>query len=318
MGQQFAYADIVHNRGLIRVVDGGLNGVLLDFFAHQPGKLVVHRVPWPRGYNPTFDGTADKSHVTDDVQQLVAGTLVLPHQWAVLYITYLLGIHMGHLEYIGQLVEFLLAHLAFIDDDGVVQVATLNQVGFQQGHDVAYEDECAGRGYLLGKVVDVVEGGKLAIDKLGLERAHRGDAKLLIGQNGDTRTVLVVLDFYFFTDYIEIFGSVLFLYAYLFDLLDILHGRAVEDGELWAVDLYQTVIYAEGIQGCHAMLYGTYPYVATGQYGAALGVGNFLGYRVYDGLVLQVYTLYLVSMVLRRGIERYGQVQSRVQSFSKE
>ena len=45
---------------------------------------------------------------------------------------------------VGELVELSLFYLALVDNDGIVQVTTLNEVSLEQRHDVAYENEGTG------------------------------------------------------------------------------------------------------------------------------------------------------------------------------
>ena len=115
----------------------------------------------------------------------MTGALVLPHQRAVLDVANLLGVHMGHLENVGQLVEFLLLHFSFVDNDGVVQVSTLDKVSLEQWNDITNKHKGTRRRYLLGKVVGTVKCGKLAVDEFGLKRTHGGDAELLVGKDSD-------------------------------------------------------------------------------------------------------------------------------------
>ena len=76
---------------------------------------------------------------------------------------------MWNVEEVGKLVEFLLWNLTLVDDDGVVEVAAFDEVGLKEWHNVAHEDEGAGRSDFVGELVDVVEGRKLTADELRLE-----------------------------------------------------------------------------------------------------------------------------------------------------
>ena len=78
-------------------------------------------------------------HIADDIEQFMTCTLVLPLQWTVLDVTQLVGIHVRHLEMVGELVELSLFYLALVDNDGIVQVATLDKVSLEQWHDIANE-----------------------------------------------------------------------------------------------------------------------------------------------------------------------------------
>ena len=102
--------------------------MLANLFAQQTGKLIVDGVAWTGSYDATLNGTADKRHVTDDVEQFVPCTFVLPHQRLVLDVAQVGGIAVLHVQHVGQHVEALLCGLPFVNDDGIVQVAALDEV----------------------------------------------------------------------------------------------------------------------------------------------------------------------------------------------
>ena len=103
--------------------------MLADFLAHQAGELVVHRVSGTCRDDASLDGLSYECHVADDVKQFVSCTLVVPHQRLVLYVADVVGIHVGHFQEVGKLVELLLRNLLLVDDDGIVQVSALDEVG---------------------------------------------------------------------------------------------------------------------------------------------------------------------------------------------
>ena len=172
----------------------------------------------------------------------MTGALIIPYQWLMLYISDLVGIHVGNTQQIRQLIHLLLLQLTLVDHDGVVQVTTLDQVGIQQGDDITYEDEGSCRGNLLGVVLHVIKRSKLTADKLRLEGAHGCDREVLIRKDGDARTAGLIFHLYLMTDDIVVFRSVLLYHADLLNLLDIGNGRTIENGELRTVHLYQTVV----------------------------------------------------------------------------
>ena len=102
------------------------------------------------GHNPSLDGTTDKGHVADDVEQLVAGALVVPYQRLVLDIAQVGCIHVWNAQYVGQLVEVLLRHLTLVDYDGIVQTSALDEVGVEQRFDIANKDKRSCSSYFLG------------------------------------------------------------------------------------------------------------------------------------------------------------------------
>ena len=160
----------------------------------------------------------------------------------MLYISDLVGIHVGNTQQICQLIHLLLLQLTLVNHDGVVQVTTLDQVGIQQGDDITHEDEGSCRSNLLGVVLHVVKRSKLTADKLRLEGAHGRDGEVFIRKDGDARTAGLIFHLYLMTDDIVVFRSILLHRADLLNLLDIGNGRTVEDRELRTVHLYQTVV----------------------------------------------------------------------------
>ncbi len=106
--------------------------MLANLLAHEAGELVVYGMAWTGSDDAALDRLADECHIADDVEQLMASTLVLPLQRAVLDVTQLVGIHVRHLEMVGELVELSLLYLALVDNDGIVQVTTLDEVSLEQ------------------------------------------------------------------------------------------------------------------------------------------------------------------------------------------
>ena len=91
----------------------------------------------------------------------MAGALVFPYQRLVLDITEVGGVAMLHMQHVSQHVETLLSGLALVDDDGVIEVATFNEVSLQQRLNVTHKNEGAGGGYLRREVLHFVDCGKL-------------------------------------------------------------------------------------------------------------------------------------------------------------
>ena len=225
---------------------------------------------------------------------------------------------MLHMQHVGQHVETLLGGLTLVDDNGIVEVAALDEVGLQQRLDVAHKDKSAGTGDFIGIFFHIVEGGELRTDELRLERAHRRDGEFLVGQDGDDRTGVLILHLDLLADDVIVLGSVLLFDAHLTDLLDIFDGRAVEDGELRTIDLNQTVVDAEGIEGRKTMLNGRALGIALSEHCAALGVDDILCDGIDHRLTFEVDTLNLVARILRGWIERDRQVQTCVQPLAEQ
>ena len=137
-----------------------------NLFAHLAGKLVVDGVAGSGGDDASLDGFADQGQVAHNVEQLVAGTFVGPYQRFVVDVAQLFGIHVGHAHHVGQLVVVLLTHLALVDDDGVVQVAALDEASLQQGLNLAHEDKGTAGSHLSAELRHLFERGILVGDNL--------------------------------------------------------------------------------------------------------------------------------------------------------
>ena len=118
------------------------------------------------GDDATFDGFADKSHVADDVEQLVACTFVLPRQRLVLDVAQVGCVAVLNVQHICEHIETLLRRLTLINDNGIVKVAALDEISLKQGLDITDEHKGTSTGNLAREILHVVEGGKLRVDEL--------------------------------------------------------------------------------------------------------------------------------------------------------
>ena len=100
------------------------------------------------------------------------------------------------------------------------------------------------------------------------------------------------------------------------DFLHVFHRAAVEYRELGAVDLYQAVVYSEGVKGSQCVLHRADPDISLAQHGATLRVHHVLRHGFYHRHPVEVYSLYLVTSVLSCWIERHRKAQSCVQAFA--
>ena len=206
----------------------------------------------------------------------------------------------------------------FVNNDGIVHVAALDEVGFKQRFDVAHKHKCACRCYLGFKIVERIECGKLAIDELRIERTHRRYAKLVVGKDGDARTRSLVFHLNLMSNDVVIFGNALFFDAHTLNLFHIHDGRTIENGEFGTVNLYETVVDTHSVECRKAMFYGGNAYIAIGKYSAALRVYHPFGQRIDDGLAFQINSLYLIASVFGCGIEGNRKAQSCMQAFATQ
>ena len=80
----------------------------------------------------------------------------------------------------------------------------------------------------------------------------------------------------------------------------------------------QAVVDAERVERGEGVFHGRNAHVALCEDGSALGVGDFLGDGLDDGLSFEVDALDAVAGVFGCRIERHGEVQSRVQPFTRK
>ena len=87
MREQLADTVDIHDWLFVGIVDRSLNLMFTYLFAHLTSELVIDGVTRTRSDDASLDGFANQRHVTDDVKQLMACTLILPYQRLVLDIT---------------------------------------------------------------------------------------------------------------------------------------------------------------------------------------------------------------------------------------
>ena len=312
MWQQFLDAVVVHDRQFGGVVNRGLHVELAYLLTHEPGKFVVDGVSGSRCDDASLDGSAYQCHIANDVEQLVAGRFVVPDEGFVLDVSEHVGVAVFHTCLVTKLVEGFLCGLPFVDDDGVVEVASLHQSCHEQGFYLANEDEGASSSNLRLEVLHAVECGKLTADELRLEVDHRRKGEILVRQECDAGTRFFVLDFCLARDDIVVLCRILFLDAHATNLFHVGLRTTVEDGKLGTIDLDEYVVDTQCIEGCHTVFDGAYLDVLLSEYRASGGLDDILCHCLKDGLLGQVDTLYLIPVVLWGGIERHSQVQSRV------
>ena len=212
----------------------------------------------------------------------------------------------------------MLVYHLLVDDDGIVHVATLDEIGFKQWFDIAHKHEGTCRGDLLFKIIKRVERSKLAIDKLRVERTHRRNAKLVVGKDGNARTCFLVLYLNLVANDIIIFRYTLLFNTYTLYLLHIHDGRAIENGKLRTVNLYKAVIDTHSIEGRKTVFYSRNTHVAIGKHSTSLRVDHSFGQRIDDRLAFQINSLYLIASVFGCGIEGNRKAQSCMQAFATQ
>ena len=94
----------------------------------------------------------------------MAGTFVGPYQRFVVNVSQQLGIHVRDSHDIGQLVIVFLGHFTFVDNDGIVQIATLDESGRQQWLDFTDKYKGTAGGNFIFELLHILQCGKLVGD----------------------------------------------------------------------------------------------------------------------------------------------------------
>ena len=267
------------------------------------------------GDDTAFDGLADKGEIAKNVEELVSGRFVVERQRPVVDESQLVGVFVWGTYEVGNAVKLGLLYFLVVDDDGVVEVASLDEVVFQQRLYLSNEDEGARRSYFFGKVFHVFEAGILVVEYGRVEEYHRAYAEMVVGEGDDGGAALFVGDFYFVAYDVVVFLGRLLFNAYTSDVLDVYLCAAVENGKFRCVDLYEAVVDFRGIQGCHGVFDGADRNVVFAQHGTALGVRHIFGDSIDDGLAFEVGTLYFISVVFGSRQECDFNVEPRMQAF---
>ena len=118
---------------------------------------------------------AYKRHIADDVKQFMTCALVVPNEGLVLDISQLCGVKTWYTEQVGKFVEFVLFQLTLIDNDSIIHITALDEVGAEQRLYVANEYEGTCGSNVADELIHIVKGSKLTAYELRVERAHRSN-----------------------------------------------------------------------------------------------------------------------------------------------
>ena len=226
---------------------------------------------------------------------------------------------MLHAERVGKLVETSLIDAALIDDEGVAQIAALDESHVQEGFYFADENKGASTGNLLGEVGKVLEHCALRLDELAVGENNGGvERKMIAGLHTQARTrdLIVVLKRF---DHFEIttFG-LLFAQADSLYFAHIEHRTTVEDGKFRPVDLDEAVVDAHGHQGGHGVFDGGNATIGCPHHGAARSVDHVFGQGHNFGLSFEIYATNAVAVIFVGGMKSDSEVETGVQSLTGE
>ena len=122
---------------LVRVVAWGLHILVTKLLADFLCQSGVDGVPRLCSHDAAFQRTANQRKVAEKIEQFVACWFILIHQRLVVEIAQLAHLLAWHVHQVGKTVEVFFRHFLIVDNDSVVEVATLNEVHLQQRKDFA-------------------------------------------------------------------------------------------------------------------------------------------------------------------------------------
>ena len=141
-------------------------------------------------------------------------------------------------------------------DDGVVQVAALDEVHLHQRLEFVQEDEGAAGGDFSREVVTGIEGGVLVADDFRVVVDVERYGEFVVGEEDDGHALLGNgVDH--LLGHLEVFAFRLLLFeARLDDGPGIFAGRTVHDGGFGSVDIDDGVVHAQRPEGRHDVFDG--------------------------------------------------------------
>ena len=268
------------------------------------------------GYYAASQRTSDECDVADKIHQFMAGRLVGVEKRLFVDISEYGSVVAGNTHFVGDVVEFFLGLGAFIDHDGVVEIAALDEACFKERLYVAHEHESAGRSDFLGEFRYMVECGILVVEYVGLEIDFHVEAEFVVGQKHELRAGFGIYDFNLVLHIEEVLVGILFFESYALDGVDKRLGAAVEYRNFRTVDTDQAVVHPKGIESRHCVLNGADSDVAFAYDCAALCCDDVFCESINGGFTFYVCALYLVSVVVGSRAESGFKVSAGMKTFA--
>ena len=318
VGQHVAdVVDVVERRLAAVVLETGFFAGPADGVLELLHELGVGEMPGAGGPDAAFDADAQQCEVAQQVEQLVARQFVVAAQFEVVEVARL-DLDVGLVEDLFQVFQLVGRDRVFDHDDGVVQVAALDEVHFDERLQFVQEDERAAGRDFLGVVVTRVEGGVLVADDLRVVVHVHRDRKLVVGIEDDGHALLGDRVDHLFGHVVEFAFGVLVGDARFGDGLGIGAGRTVHDGGLGGVDVDHGVVHAQRPERRHDVFDGAYAVAAALDGRAARSVYDVVAECGDYGLPFEVGAAEYDPRVDFGGIDGHGYLDARVEALAGE
>ena len=318
VGQHAAdVVDVVEGRFAAVVGEAGLLAGLADGVLELLHELRVGEVPGAGGPHAALDAHAQQRKVAQQVEQLVTGQFVAAAQFEVAQVARL-DLDVGFVEDLLEVFELLVGDGVLDHDDGVVQIAALDEVYLHQGFDLVQEDERAAGCDLLGVVVAGNERGVLVADDLRVVVDVYRDGELVVGVEDDGHALFGDGVDHLLGDVVERTFGLLVDQAGFGDGLGVGCGRSVENGGLFGVDVDHGVVDAQCPEGRHDVFDGMDAVSAEFDGRAARGVDHVVAQCRDYGLALDVGPSEDDAGIGLGGVDGHVHMNARMETLARE
>ena len=126
VGQDLANTIYVEHGFHRRIIDRSLNLVLAYLLTHRACEPIINCVSGTCSNDASLERFANQSHISDNIQQFMTGTLVLPSKGLMLQVAEFRSVHVRYLQVITETVHYFLLLLQFINNYRIIKVTTLD------------------------------------------------------------------------------------------------------------------------------------------------------------------------------------------------
>ena len=264
-----------------------------------------------------LDAYAQQCEVAQQVEQLVARQLVVAAQFEVVQVA-CVDLDVGLVEDLLEVLQLLVRNGVLDHDDGVVQIAALDEVHLHQRFQFVQEDERAARGDFVGEVVAGVEGGVLVADHLRVVVHVQRDGEFVVGVEDDRHALFGDRVDHLFGHVVELALGLLVGDADFGDGLGIGAGRTVHDRGFARVDVDYGVVHAQRPERRHDMFDRAYAVTAGFDGRTARSVYDVVAQGGNYGLSLDVRAAEYDSGVRIGGVHGHGHFDTRMEALAGE
>ena len=285
---------------------------MLDFSS----KRSVGEVTRLHSSHLTLDGTADESKIAVDIQKFVTSGLIVEIELHVVKDATLFHDDFGFLEEGCDVVKFFGRNITVDEHDGIGQVAALDEVTADERLKFVQEDKCTAGSNLAFEIVQVVQGGMLLVEHLGVVFHLHVNIEMVARLNGqlDAQNLVLIGDRLFDDEVVA--WRVLLDDARLMDGFHKILAATVHNWSLFYVDVNQHIIDAHATQRSQDMLNCVYLYTTFSEGGATGCIDDIIDISLYNRLVFKINPTKTNSRIYRSRVEGEGAALTCVEPCS--